>query len=104
MWSSTFFSRVLIRAAWFSNISPSHTFTVPEIIYDPYLIFSLLRPSDQSWSRIPVILKLKLFALAQVLSAVAATRSGFCAPFLIVRMIFLLWNIPVVGSHSNNRE
>jgi hypothetical protein len=39
----------------------------------------------------PVTLKVKLSTLAQTPSAVAATRSVACAPFLVVKMRVLPW-------------
>jgi hypothetical protein len=39
----------------------------------------------------PVTLKVKLSALAQTSSAVAATRSVACAPFLVVKMTVFPW-------------
>jgi len=39
----------------------------------------------------PVTLKVKLSALAQTSSAVAATRSVACAPFLVVNMMVFPW-------------
>jgi hypothetical protein len=49
-----------------------------------------LRPLDRAvfvTFKVPVTLKAKFPELAQVSSAVAATRSGCCAPFLIVNSI-----------------
>ena len=39
----------------------------------------------------PVTLKVKLSALAQTSSAVAATRSVACAPFLVVKIMVFPW-------------
>lgn len=40
----------------------------------------------------PVTLKVKLSALAQTSSAVAATRSAACAPFVVVNMTLFTWS------------